>query len=95
MNKISEHIGNEIKRMRKIKGYSQQDFADMISLTRASVINIEKGRHSPTLEKIYIICKILECTPNDLFPEVTKAVIKRKTVSRVIVKEVYKYSPVK
>ncbi len=95
MNPVSKFIGNRIKLLRKKNNYSQEQFGDMISLTRASVINIENGRHSTTQEKLYVICSILKCTPSDLYPPIKKVTIEKKLVKRVVIKAKYKFKPVK
>lgn len=92
---VKKVIGENIKRERVKIGYSQAQFGNLINLTRASIINIESGRHSPTNETIYIICCILKCTPNDIFPATKKIVLKSKTKIKHIVKKITTYQPVK
>lgn len=66
--KLSKQIGSNIKNRRKSVGITQEQFGFMIDLTRASIINIETGRSSTTLEKFLQMCYVLSCHPNDLLP---------------------------
>ena len=51
------------------KHYNQEVFAKMLKLSRASIVNIEKGRQRPTLHLLYEICKITEYNLFDLLPQ--------------------------
>jgi DNA-binding XRE family transcriptional regulator len=95
MTPFRKYIGHKIKELRLSKNYKQQDFGDMIALSRTSVMNIESGRHLPTPETLYVICCVFDITPNDLFPPIKKANIKRQKVKRVVVKTSYKYKPIR
>lgn len=53
---IKLFIGNVIKNKRIECGIRQEDVAQALKLTRVSVLNIEAGRHAPTLESIFILC---------------------------------------
>ena len=92
---IKKEVGNNIKKRRFAANYSQTQFGSLINLSRGSVVNIESGRHSPPIETIYIICCILKCTPNDLFPSVKNIELKSRIKTRTIVKKERIYSAVK
>lgn len=52
---IKKELGEKIKRIRKQKGYTQEQFAEMIDISSRNVSNIEQGISFPkpeTLEKI-------------------------------------------
>ncbi len=61
-------IGLKIKEIRQVKGMSQEIFANLLNLTRASIANIEQGRQRVTIHLIYDICKITEVNITDLLP---------------------------
>lgn len=60
-------IGEQIRIARKHKGFNQSDFADKIGLSRATIVNIEKGRHNINQIQIEKIIKVLEVDANFLF----------------------------
>lgn len=61
-------IGTRIKEARKKSGYNQKELADIIGLTRTSIVNIEKGRHRLPLHILYTIALKLNIEPNVLIP---------------------------
>lgn len=51
------HIGTNLKKIRKVKGLSQQAFADLFSLTRGNISSYEELRAEPRLSVILQIAK--------------------------------------
>ena len=49
------NVGNNIKKLRKVKGMSQQAFGDIFNLTRGNISSYEEMRAEP---KIEIVLKI-------------------------------------
>ena len=43
-------IGSRVRELRKAKGLTQQDLADMINVTKVSVCCYEKGTRTPNLD---------------------------------------------
>lgn len=62
-------IGEAINTARNNKGYSQAILAERISMSRASIVNIEKGRQHPPIHLLYEFSKILEISIVDLLPK--------------------------
>ena len=58
---------NKIKLARVEKGFSQQDLADQIGVTRQTIGLIEKEKYNPTLQLCVNIARALDKTLNDLF----------------------------
>ncbi len=50
-------IGSNIKKLRKVKGLSQQAFADLFGLTRGNISSYEERRAEPKIEIILQIAK--------------------------------------
>jgi len=50
-------IGNNIKKLRKVKGLSQQAFADLFNLTRGNISSYEEFRAEPRIAVILQIAK--------------------------------------
>ena len=66
-NYIQTNLGQKIKKLRKLKGYSQEVFAEKIGIATNSLSSIETGNSfmkSNTLDKI---TKELEISLNELF----------------------------
>lgn len=54
---IMGHIGKNIKKIRNVKGLSQQAFADLFELTRGNISSYEEMRAEPKTEVILQIAK--------------------------------------
>lgn len=65
------NLGLNIKAARLKKDYNQEVFANMLKLSRASIVNIEKGRQRPTLHLLYEICKVTNSNLFDLLPKLS------------------------
>ena len=56
-----------IREQRKKMGLSQQQLADLVSVSRQTINAIEKGDYNPTIKLCVGICRVLGLTLNDLF----------------------------
>lgn len=62
------HINNNIRTLRFLKGeMTQQTLADEVGVTRQTIVAIEKGKYSPTLELAFRIAHIFEVPLNEIF----------------------------
>jgi transcriptional regulator with XRE-family HTH domain len=66
------NIGLKIKEARLNRGLNQEAFAQMLKLTRASVVNIEKGRQRVSIHLLYEICKITDVDILEILPILQK-----------------------
>jgi transcriptional regulator with XRE-family HTH domain len=74
-------IGLRIKEARQRLNYSQEDLAKETSISRASISNIELGRHQPPLHVLYNITSKLKFDLQLLLPthnEIQKQISKNK-----------------
>lgn len=60
-------FGQRLKQLRKVQGISQEKFALKIGIDRTYYSAIEKGKHSISLEKIYVIAAGFNLSIQDLF----------------------------
>ncbi|EPH10859.1 helix-turn-helix transcriptional regulator [Facklamia hominis] len=60
-------LKNHLKEARKEKGYSQQQLADEVGVSRNTISSIETGQFSPTAKLALILCIALEKKFEDLF----------------------------
>jgi transcriptional regulator with XRE-family HTH domain len=61
-------IANKIKIARQVKGVDQESLAQILGLTRTSIINIEKGRQRPSIYQIWLMARFLNIPVIDLIP---------------------------
>lgn len=63
-------VGQQVKKIRKNYNMTQQAFADLVGLSRQSIVNIEKGKFALTVENIFNFSKRLGCHPKLFIPDV-------------------------
>ena len=56
-----------IQELRKINKLSQSELADALSVTRQTIISLEKGRYNASLELAYKIAEYFGTTIEDVF----------------------------
>jgi transcriptional regulator with XRE-family HTH domain len=74
-------LGDRIKTERIKRKISQEELAGQLELTRASVINLEKGRHRPSVYQIILISNYFNIDYTGLIPFVTEKPKKRTKAS--------------
>ena len=57
----------KIKLARIEKGLSQQELADKAKVSRQTIVAIEKGNYSPSLELAFRIARVFNLTVEDVF----------------------------
>lgn len=60
---------NKLKALRAEKGWSQQELADRLEVSRQSVIAIETGRYDPSLPLAFKLAKMFERKIEEIFEE--------------------------
>ena len=60
-------LGLNIAYFRKLNGYSQIKFAELLNISRTHMSRIETAECAPSLDVIFDICSILNIPHKDLF----------------------------
>ena len=60
-------MNNNLKVLRAMHNWSQQDLADRLGVSRQSVNAIEKGRYDPSLPLAFTIADVFELPIEDIF----------------------------
>ena len=58
---------NNIKELRKSKSLRQEDLAEILGVTRQTIIAIENNKYDPTLELAMKISEYFEMNVNEIF----------------------------
>lgn len=61
-------LGLRIREARTKSKLKQETFATFLNLSRASIVNIEKGRQHPPIHLLWDIAKVLNISVSDLLP---------------------------
>lgn len=60
-------LGNNIKKYRKAKGYSQNTLAELVEISREHLACIETGKEHISLRKMFKIADVLEVPIKNFF----------------------------
>ena len=72
----------KLQKLRKEKGYSQEELADLLDVSRQAVSKWESGTTYPEMDKLLSLCKIFNVTLDDLTnDEVSTKTIKEKNIN--------------
>ena len=61
------HNNNFVQQLRKEKSITQEQLAEMVGVTRQTIIAIEKGNYSPSVFLALKICAVLGKTVEEVF----------------------------
>ncbi len=75
-------LGEKLAALRKRSGYSQQELAEKLSVTRQTISNWECGQGAPALDKAVELAKIYQISLDDLAGEQVEVVVKEKRESQ-------------
>jgi len=60
-------LKNRIKEVRQMRGYSQEELARLVGVSRNTISSIETGQFSPTAKLALILCIALDQKFEELF----------------------------
>lgn len=73
-------LGEKLISLRKKSGYSQQELADRLSVTRQTISNWELGQGAPSLDKAVELAEIYDISLDDLVKDSVQVIAKEKSV---------------
>lgn len=59
-------LGDNIRRVRKQRGYSQEEFADIAGFSRSYYTEIETGKRNISIINLIKIMEVLKVDPNEI-----------------------------
>jgi putative transcriptional regulator len=60
-------IRNRVKELRDARGWTQQELADAVGVSRQSINSIERNRYVPSLELALIFRRVFKVSTDDIF----------------------------
>ncbi len=60
-------IRNRVKDLRMERGWTQQELADAVGVSRQSINSIERERYVPSLPLALMFAKVFHCSTDDIF----------------------------
>lgn len=69
---LTPHVKNRIKEFRNEKGWTQQELADRVGVSRQSINSIERDRYVPSLPLALTFARVFARSTDELFTLETK-----------------------
>jgi len=66
MDEISKKLGENLRRIRKEKGMTQEDLCNVLDLDRGYISSIENGKRNPTLSTLKKLADALKVSVDEL-----------------------------
>lgn len=60
-------VQNRVKELRIRRGWTQQELADAVGVSRQSINSIERNRYVPSLVLALIFARVFRCSTDDIF----------------------------
>jgi len=64
---MGEKITNRVKELRGDRGWTQQQLAEAVGVSRQSINSIERNRYVPSLSLALKFSEVFECPTDDIF----------------------------
>jgi putative transcriptional regulator len=67
VSEMPQTIRNRVKELRTSCGYTQQQLADLVGVSRQSINSIERERYVPSLPLALMFARVFECATDEIF----------------------------
>ena len=64
---MAPHVVNRVKELRVERGWTQQELADRVRVSRQSINSIERNRYVPSLELALAFARVFNRPTDDIF----------------------------
>jgi putative transcriptional regulator len=64
---MGAHIRNRVKELRIQRGWTQQQLADSVGVSRQSINSIERDRYVPSLLLALTFSRVFACSTDEIF----------------------------
>jgi len=68
MEKMQKFLGSQLRVFRDMRGLSQIELAERLSVSKETVGKIERGQAAPSFRTLDKLCRELGISPRSLFP---------------------------
>lgn len=64
---MAPEVKNRVQELRNKRGWTQQELADAVGVSRQSINSIERDRYVPSLPLALLFAKVFRCSTDDIF----------------------------
>ena len=98
MSTIKKQLGQKIKEIRKLRGMTQEQLAEIVGIGISNISYIETGKFAPSIENFEKVVKALDVEPYELYEfsskttsEMREEIIKKLNSDDELLKMIYKF----
>lgn len=81
---IKSNLGKNIQHFRKYANLTQQELADKVGVSRATISSWEVDRTEPSMEDVKKMASVLDCTLNDIIGNSKEDLIKDRNIQIIL-----------
>ena len=64
---MTPEVNNRVKELRVERGWTQQQLADAVGVSRQSINSIERNRYVPSLVLALLFARVFACSTDEIF----------------------------
>ena len=64
---VMARVQNRVKELRAERGWTQQQLAEAVAVSRQSINSIERNRYVPSLELALAFARVFQCATDEIF----------------------------
>jgi putative transcriptional regulator len=64
---MTPSVRNRVKELRMVRGWTQQELADAVGVSRQSINSIERDRYVPSLPLALAFARVFRCPTDSIF----------------------------
>jgi putative transcriptional regulator len=64
---MAVNVRNRLQKLRTEKGWTQQQLADAVGVSRQSINSIERNRYVPSLQLALMFARLFACSTDEIF----------------------------
>jgi len=64
---MTPEVSNRVKELRVERGWTQQQLADAVGVSRQSINSIERNRYVPSLVLALLFARVFACSTDEIF----------------------------
>jgi putative transcriptional regulator len=64
---MAQHVTNRVRDLRTARGWTQQELAEAVGVSRQSINSIERNRYEPSLLLALNFARVFRCAVGEIF----------------------------
>jgi putative transcriptional regulator len=64
---MAPQVQNRVRELRSARGWTQEQLAQAVGVSRQSINSIERERYVPSLELALTFARVFDCTTDEIF----------------------------